>query len=135
MSTDERTDLTPVLSALAGSGVRLSAPAEPVWLPAAVAGEIRAAVRAALDNVTRHAGPGAEVFMLVDNEADEVVVSVRDTGRGIAAGRLLEAERAGRMGLAQSIRARIEGVGGTVTLTSGEGEGTEVELHVPRRSS
>jgi signal transduction histidine kinase len=134
VSTAENTDLTPLLSALANPRVHLSAPAEPVLLPAHVAREVRAAVKAALDNVTRHAGAGAQAFVLVEEEPEQVVVSVRDTGRGVAPARLLEAERAGRMGFAQSIRGRIESLGGKVTLVSGNDEGTEVELHVPRRS-
>jgi signal transduction histidine kinase len=134
VSTGEQTDLTPLLAALANRRVHLSAPVEPVLLPAQSAREIRAAVKAALDNVVRHAGAGAEAYLLVESEPEQVVVSVRDTGRGMPHGRLAEAERAGRMGFAQSIRGRIESLGGRVTLTSGAEEGTEVELHVPRRS-
>lgn len=134
VATAEHTDLTPLLSVFASPRVHVSAPVEPVWLPTKAASDIRAAVKAALDNVERHAGSSAETFILVESEADQVVVSVRDTGTGFSAERLDAAERAGRMGIAQSIRGRIEALGGTVTLTSGDEEGTEVELHVPRRS-
>ena len=58
-------------------------------------------------------------------------MSVRDDGVGIAAGRLDEARRAGRLGVAQSIVARIESLGGTAILDSDEGIGTEWELTVP----
>jgi signal transduction histidine kinase len=61
-----------------------------------------------------------------------VTVSVRDDGPGIAPGRLEEAERDGRMGVARSIRGRVVGVGGTVSVVSTPGQGTEVELRVPR---
>jgi signal transduction histidine kinase len=44
------------------------------------------------------------------------------------------AEAEGRLGIAQSIRGRIAGVGGTVGVTSVPGQGTEVELIVPAGS-
>jgi signal transduction histidine kinase len=43
-----------------------------------------------------------------------------------------EAAAEGRLGVASSIRGRIEGLGGTATLQSGEW-GTEWELTVPVR--
>ena len=62
-----------------------------------------------------------------------VTVTVRDEGVGMAPTRLAEAEAAGRLGVAQSIKGRIRDVGGTVTITSAPGEGTEVEMRVPRQ--
>jgi signal transduction histidine kinase len=110
----------------------IAAPASPVLLPPAVAAEVAAAVAAALDNVARHAGPDAKAWLLLEELDDTVTVTIRDNGRGIPAGRLAEAERAGRLGLAQSIHGRIRDLGGTVTVTSAAGSGTEVELHIPR---
>ena len=40
---------------------------------------------------------------------------------------------AGRRGLAESIEGRMERAGGRATVTSAPGEGTEVELRMPRR--
>lgn len=114
----------------AAAGVELVAPAGPVALPAAAAHELAAAVSACLDNVRRHAGGRA--FVLVEDEPGAVTVTVRDDGPGIAPGRLAAAEREGRLGVAQSIRGRLADLGGTVTVTSTPGQGTEVELHVPR---
>jgi signal transduction histidine kinase len=71
--------------------------------------------------------------VLVEDTGDEVVVTVRDDGPGIPDGRLAEAVAAGRLGVAQSIRGRIGDLGGTVAVVSAAGEGTEVELHVPRQ--
>ncbi len=51
---------------------------------------------------------------------------------GIAEGRLAQAAEEGRFGVAQSIRGRIRDIGGTVTITSAPGEGTEVALRVVR---
>jgi len=59
-------------------------------------------------------------------------VTVRDDGVGMPAGRLDAAEHEGRLGVVASIRGRIEDVGGTVSVVSAPGEGTEVELRVPR---
>jgi signal transduction histidine kinase len=46
--------------------------------------------------------------------------------------RLAEAAAAGRLGVAQSIRGRIRDLGGTVTIVTAPGAGTEVEMRVPR---
>jgi signal transduction histidine kinase len=110
--------------------VELALPASPVLLPAGVASELAGAVRAAVDNALTHGGTHAWVF--VEDEPGAVTVSVRDDGPGIAPGRLEEAERDGRMGVARSIRGRVVGVGGTVSVVSTPGQGTEVELRVPR---
>ncbi|WP_433614910.1 MacS family sensor histidine kinase [Dactylosporangium sp. CA-139114] len=129
---DAATDLRPLLDAFASATVTVAAPATPVLLPASVAGEVAAAVGAALDNVARHAGDGARAWILLEELDGEVTVSIRDDGAGIPDGRLAEAERDGRLGVAQSIRGRIRELGGAVSVTSGAGNGTEVELTVPR---
>lgn len=114
-----------------GPDVELAAPASPVLLASPVAAEIAAAVRAAVDNVRLHGGPKA--WLLVEDEPDAVTVSVRDDGPGIPPGRLETAEAEGRLGVARSIRGRLADLGGTVTVDSAPGRGTEVELRVPRR--
>ncbi|MEU7872324.1 DUF5931 domain-containing protein [Dactylosporangium sp. NPDC049140] len=129
---DAATDLRPLLNAYASAGVTIAAPATPVLLPASVADEVAAAVGAALDNVSRHAGPQARAWILLEELAERVTVSIRDDGDGIAEGRLAEAERDGRLGVAQSIRGRIRDLGGSVSVSSVAGNGTEVELTVPR---
>jgi signal transduction histidine kinase len=103
-----------------------------VRLAAGAAHEIEAAVAAALDNVRRHGGEGARAWVLVEDGPGEVTVSVRDDGQGIPAGRLEQAEADGRLGVAQSIRGRVRDLGGTVAIVSAPGEGTEIEMTVPR---
>jgi len=110
----------------------LAVPATPLLLPAAAAHELAAAVGAALDNVARHAGPHARAWILVEDEPGELTVTVRDNGPGIPEGRLDEAESAGRLGVAQSMRGRVADLGGSTTITSWAGKGTEVEFRIPR---
>ncbi|WP_256104426.1 MacS family sensor histidine kinase [Streptomyces sp. ODS05-4] len=125
-------DLRALLAPLAGARVTLADPGAPVPLPAPAAREVAAAVGAALDNVRRHAGADARAWILVEDWADEVVVTVRDDGPGIPEGRLVQAEGEGRMGVALSIRGRLRDLGGSAELVSVPGQGTEVELRVPR---
>ncbi|WP_030756603.1 MacS family sensor histidine kinase [Streptomyces griseus] len=125
-------DLRTLLAPRAGARTTLSDPGVPVPLPAAAARELAAAVGAALDNVRVHAGADARAWILVEDWDDEVVVTVRDDGPGIPDGRLAEAEGEGRMGVALSIRGRLRDLGGTAELLSVPGQGTEVELKVPR---
>lgn len=127
-------DLAAGLSALsARAGVEVVVPAGAVELPAGVAAEVVAVVGACLDNVATHVGEGAAAWVLLEAFGDRVEVSVRDEGPGIPAGRLAEAEAAGRLGVAQSIRGRVADLGGTATLGTGS-FGTEWELTVPRPS-
>ncbi|MBT2453971.1 MacS family sensor histidine kinase [Streptomyces sp. ISL-86] len=125
-------DLRTLLAPHAGSKVSFAEPGTPVPLPVPAAKELAAAVGAALDNVRKHAGEGARAWILVEDWGDEVIVTVRDDGPGIPAGRLDQAEGEGRMGVALSIRGRLRDLGGTAELVSVPGQGTEVELKVPR---
>jgi signal transduction histidine kinase len=125
-------DLAADLAALAAADVVVTGPGQPVLLPAAAAHALRGAVRAALDNVRRHAGEGATAWVLLEDEPDRVTVTVRDDGAGIAPGRLEEAAREGRLGVQASLRGRMAEVGGTVAVSSAPGQGTEVELLVPK---
>ncbi|WP_055598845.1 MacS family sensor histidine kinase [Streptomyces aureus] len=134
---DEPDDDTPVdlrllLAPRAGAKVTLSEPGAPVLLAPPAAREVAAAVGAALDNVRVHAGEDANAWILVEDWPDEVIVTVRDDGPGIPEGRLAEAWGEGRMGVALSIRGRLRDLGGSAELISVPGQGTEVELKVPR---
>jgi signal transduction histidine kinase len=126
------TDLRVLLSPLAAATVSVAAPATAVRLPQHAAWELAAAVGAALDNVRRHCGDETRAWVLVEDEDGEVTITIRDDGPGIAPGRLAAAATAGRLGVAQSIRGRVRDLGGTVRITSALGEGTEVEMRIPR---
>ncbi len=125
------TDLAAALVHLEGrAGVDVVTSGE-VLVPAPVAEELVAVVGACLDNVAQHVGADARAWVLVEGFADRVGISVRDEGPGIPAGRLEQAEADGRLGVSQSIRGRVEDLGGTVRLSTGP-DGTEWELEVPR---
>jgi signal transduction histidine kinase len=125
-------DLVGELSLLERSAtVTVSAPATPVEFPAAPARELLAAVRACLDNVRVHVGEAAPAWVLLQAFPDRVELSIRDEGPGIPSGRLEEATVLGRLGVAESIRGRVEDLGGTAELVTGD-FGTEWELVVPR---
>jgi signal transduction histidine kinase len=130
--TPGETDVRGLLASYEGPLVSVAAPAHPVLLAIDVARDLADAVGAALDNVAHHAGPDARAWVLVEDDGSEVVVTVRDDGRGFAADRLQQAFDDGRLGVARSIQARVHALGGAVELTSAPGEGTEVELRVPR---
>ncbi|MFE9840004.1 MacS family sensor histidine kinase [Streptomyces sp. NPDC005551] len=125
-------DLRPLLARYARAHVTLSEPGAPVPLAPAAARELAGAVGAALDNVTRHVGESARAWILLEDEPDAVIVTVRDEGPGIPEGRLAQAEGEGRLGVALSIRGRLRDIGGTAELISVPGQGTEVELRVPK---
>lgn len=125
-------DVRALLAPYAGAGVTFSEPGAPVTLPAAAAAELAAAVSAALDNVRVHAGAAAHAWILVEDEPHAVIVTVRDDGPGIPEGRLADAEREGRLGVALSIRGRLRDLGGSAEWVSVPGQGTEVELTVPK---
>ncbi|GAB7070836.1 ATP-binding protein [Mycobacterium hodleri] len=125
-------DLVTLLRDRAADRVSVSLPPEPVLLPTEVAKEVDAAVANALDNVVAHAGADAHAFVLLEDLDDSIVVSVRDDGPGIPAGRLDEAAGEGRVGVSKSIVGRLNWLGGTARLTTGPGRGTEWELTIPR---
>jgi signal transduction histidine kinase len=102
---------------------------DPVWLPAPFVDEVSAAVRQALENVAIHAG-AAHTWVFGELDATTIVVSVRDDGAGFD----YDEERLradGKLGLLKSMKGRIEDLGGTMTLSSSPGAGTQVEFRLP----
>ncbi|KJR08733.1 sensor histidine kinase [Gordonia sp. LUNF6] len=86
-----------------------------------------AAAREALVNAAKHSGADkVDVYCEVDD--DHVEVFVRDRGKGFDP----DAVSQDRQGIARSIRARMERVGGSVRITSTPGRGTNVALMLPR---
>ena len=131
---DGTADLAGRLRLLASGRTEVSVPATAVRLPVTMAAELEAVVHEALVNVELHAGPDAKAWVLLEDVGGEIVLSVRDDGVGFAPSRIQEAEREGRMGIAQSMRGRVADLGGTLELESAPGAGVEWELRVPRRT-
>jgi signal transduction histidine kinase len=125
-------DVAAALSRLTTVRTTVAVPAHPVTLPSDQATELVAAVRAALSNVEVHVGPEAPAWVLIEDRADRIVVSVRDDGPGIATGRLDAARAEGRLGVAQSIVGRIEALGGTARCDSEPGFGCEWTFELRR---
>jgi len=132
VSGPDDVDGAAALAALAEGNISVSGPLDPVLLPARTSAELVAAVRATLDNVSRHAGPDARAFVLVEELDEHVEVTVRDDGPGFPEGRLAEARAQGRLGVEQSIVGRVAALGGTATVDSTPGDGVRVVLRVPR---
>lgn len=89
--------------------------------------ELLAAAREAIVNAAKHSGArGVDVF--AEARPDAVDVFVRDTGVGFDPATI----PADRLGLSESIVARLARIGGKARIESAPGEGTEVELSLPR---
>jgi signal transduction histidine kinase len=125
-------DLRAALLSAQTDRVTVSVPAQAVLLDKAAADELASAMRAALDNVRRHCGEQTRAWVLVEDEPGMITVTIRDEGPGMPAGRLAEAAAAGRLGVSHSIHGRLRDLGGSAIISSAPGEGTEVELRLPR---
>lgn len=128
----ERSELFAVIRNARGEGLDID-----------VAGDLRAAgalgparakalglaVEQALTNVRKHSGVDRAEIVIYGSDTD-VTVMVMDSGVGFSEG------QAGgdRLGLRNSIRRRIELVGGTVQLWSEAGAGTSVVIQLPHGS-
>lgn len=89
-----------------------------------------AATREAAANAAHHAQVDrVDVYVEVDD--DEVTAYVRDRGQGFDPGTVPEERR----GLADSVVGRMRRAGGTATVRSAPGEGTEIAIRAPRSRS
>jgi signal transduction histidine kinase len=91
---------------------------------------LRDAAREALVNAAKYAG-GAPVSLYAEVEPDQVTAFVRDRGPGFDPDDVPE----DRLGLRQSVRGRMSRNGGTAMVRSAPGDGTEVQLEMPRDTS
>lgn len=88
---------------------------------------LRDAAREAMVNAAKYAG-GAAMALYAEVEPDQVTVFVRDRGPGFDP----DAVPGDRLGLRESVVGRMSRNGGTATVRSTLGEGTEVQLQMPR---
>jgi signal transduction histidine kinase len=105
---------------------------EPAWVAALDVSGLTAAVRQGLENAAEHA-QARHVTLFGECDGDELLISVRDDGVGFDhdEGRL---RREGRLGIAESMRGRIEDLGGRMRIDSAPGHGTKVEFRLPVRA-
>ncbi|PTL72766.1 hypothetical protein C1I63_07840 [Rathayibacter caricis DSM 15933] len=80
-----------------------------------------------LENVRRHSGVRT-VDVTIEQDEREVRVAVSDAGAGFDP----RAVPADRLGLAESVRGRLQAVGGSARVFSAPGAGTTVLMRVPR---
>lgn len=101
----------------------------PVWLPSGVLNELVAAVNEALANVVEHAG-ATKVAIFADDLGGQTQVTIRDDGIGFEFDEArFRAE--GKFGVLNSMKGRMQAVGGEMRIDSCPGNGTEVEFRVP----
>ncbi|WP_306318484.1 MULTISPECIES: sensor histidine kinase [unclassified Streptomyces] len=100
---------------------------EPGPLPPDVEHTLLRLAQEALSNALWHARP-RQVTATLTYEPQEATMTVRDDGRGFDPAQVPD----DRHGL-RSLRHRVEGLGGTFTVTSRPGEGTEVRARLRRR--
>lgn len=102
--------------------------------------ELERIVTNLVSNAQRHA-PHARTHLTAEESGGEVVIAVRDNGPGIPAatlaalgeGRMVESQRASGWGIGlQSCIAKIKTLGGDLSISSREGEGTCVSITIPR---
>lgn len=85
------------------------------------------AVREAVTNAAKHSG-AQRVDVYVEVAPHGISATVRDRGRGFDPRAIAD----DRQGFRQSVKGRIERAGGRVRVRTGAGEGTEIEMEVPR---
>jgi signal transduction histidine kinase len=121
---------TPASASLAGSLAEVAGEIEDAYAIAVTPDQhlaaLVAAAREAMVNAAKHAQV-EEVSVYAEVEDGTVSVFVRDRGVGFDQ----QAVGTDRRGLTQSIRGRMARHGGTATIRSQPGQGTEVELTVP----
>ncbi|MDQ0728392.1 PspC domain-containing protein [Microbacterium sp. W4I20] len=87
-------------------------------------GELAAAAREAMLNAARHAA--GEISVYIEGSTTDVDVFIRDRGPGFR----LDDVPSDRLGVRESIIGRMRRAGGTGTVRSGDGNGTEVHLRL-----
>lgn len=96
---------------------------------AAVHGDLRrliAATREAMNNAAVHSGE-SQIDVFIERLPHAIEIFVRDTGAGFD----VDEVASDRRGVSESILGRMRRAGGSATIHSTPGEGTEVELTLP----
>ncbi|MGH2986816.1 MAG: sensor histidine kinase, partial [Solirubrobacterales bacterium] len=129
---DERRDGASLAAALEAAGAEVE-DAHGVAIEVVSVGDRRidprgealiAATREALTNAAKFAGDAGAIAVYAEMDRDRAQVFVRDRGEGFEP----DAVPADRRGLRESIVGRMARNGGSATVRSSPGEGTEIEL-------
>jgi signal transduction histidine kinase len=83
----------------------------------------------AIQNATKHGGPGVRISITLHEDADELSFEVRDDGPGFDA-----STAHGGMGL-QNMRDRLGALDGRLSITRAGSDGTIVSGAIPLRTS
>lgn len=106
-----------------------------------VSGRLESALQNLLDNAASFAGPGGDVSVSIDGFAEQIIVTIKDSGPGIAPSdlpRVFErffTTRASQQGTGLGLplsRAIVEAHGGTITVSSALGHGATFTVRLPR---
>ena len=113
-----------------GVACRFSEVGTPARLPSSTEIAVYRLVQEALTNVRKHAD-ATKVNLRLQFQADELLVEVRDNGKGFDLSRTLDsAISVGHMGLL-GMKQRVETLGGDIKIKAGEGAGTTIILRLP----
>ena len=83
----------------------------------------------AMTNVLRHS-QATKVNVIIEEEDGELVVEIRDNGRGITESEKLGARSLGLLGM----RERANSIGGRIDITGAIGRGTKLIIRLPLKS-
>jgi len=121
----------------------VSLPDQPIWLHAD-ASRLEQVIVNLLTNAAKYTDEGGQIWLTVQQQGDQCVLRVRDTGVGISPGLLprifdlfTQAERSldrsqGGLGIGLALVKRLTELhGGTVAVSSVVGQGSEFVIHLP----
>lgn len=114
--------------------VELEAHAEGVPARDGVGFEVLQIVREGLTNILRHSG-ARNASVVLESRNGEFHVSIRDDGRGFPAAASSDTQELPRTAAPWSIRERVEALGGTLSLSSTIGGGSEIRITLPKALS
>jgi signal transduction histidine kinase len=123
---DALADAAADVEELHGVKIELASAGEAPLDPAV--GQLVLAAREAMTNAAKFSGAD-EISVYAEAGATAISAYVRDRGVGFDRA----AVASDRRGIVESIEGRLERAGGTASIVTAPGEGTEVELTLPRR--
>lgn len=110
-----------------GIPVQFDAPKNPLKLPPVVELQLLRIAQEALSNVRRHS-QATQVWVKLVNAPAGVEIAVRDNGQGFSLDSEKDSLHHRGLGI---MRERAESLGGTLTITTAPGEGTEIRVNLP----